>query len=148
MGIRDWMVKRLNPDAHQVTLSEPEEKAYYDEKRKVWVFPGDNPDELVKPIGPPPTALSMKPDASTQPAAAAATVPSNDPLAAMMAPPSRAPSTLRRPGAVGGAPRAYPPGGLPPRSLPGMPSAAVGSAPPQFAVFQPKAATTQDETKD
>jgi len=132
LGIKNWVVGKLNPDAHQVTLAEPEEKAYYDEKRKVWVFPGDNPDALVKPVGPPPTTPSaMKPEPTAQPA-----TPSNDPLAAMMAPPSRAPSSLRRPGAVRGlsTPRSYPPG----MPSPGMPSPAVGGAPPQFAVFKPK----------
>ena len=139
------MVKKLNPNSHQVTLAEPEEKAYYDEKRKVWVFPGDNPEELAKPIGPPPiTPSDKKPEPAPQPATP------NDPLAMMMAPPSRAPSSLRRPGGMGAtsAPRAFTPGapspGMPRGMPPGMASPAAGGAPPQFAVFKPK---PKDESK-
>lgn len=135
------MTKKLNPDAHQVTLEESGEKAYYDEKRKVWVFPGDNPEELAKPIGPPPTMGKTAGDPAGAPATeepkSAAPV---DPLAAMMAPPSaRLPKR-----SVGG--RAM---GTPSRGYPGMASPMMGASPtatpPQFAVFQPKPATSQSK---
>ena len=83
-SIRKRLVKWINPDATEVTLPQEEEKAYYDEKQKVWVFPGDDPDELVKPIGPPPMA-STKP-ANEEPASEDSNP--SDPLAAMMAPPA------------------------------------------------------------
>ena len=75
-----------------------------------------------------------------------------DPLAAMMAPPSRAPSALRRPGGGAGAtPGRFPPGMRPPMppgaaTPAGRPPAAPG-APPSFAVFTPKpAAKKEDES--
>jgi hypothetical protein len=133
------MVSLLNPDAHQVSLEENSEKAYYDEQRKVWVFPGENPDEVAKPVGPPPTAATT-PAPTPQPKPA-----ENDPLAAMMAPPSRAPSSLRRAG-VPGTPRGYPgtPGSRPPVTASGS-SPVV--RPPQFAVFQPKPAAKSGKPK-
>jgi hypothetical protein len=123
-GIKEKMTKWLNPDATTADMGEGMQ-AYFDETNKVWVFPGEDPAEKAKPVGPPPMV--------TTPAKAApqtAPVPSNDPLAAMMAPPPRGPSAVRarsmqstpnRPGfgGVGGA------GPMP------------GAAPPQFAVFQP-----------
>jgi hypothetical protein len=142
-SLRHRLFKLFNPgsDAYVVDLPQDEEKPYYDEKRKIWVFPGDNPDELVKPIAPPPTMPTTTP---STPAPEPST--SNDPLAAMMAPPSRGPSSMKRPG-LGGTPRGYPGsmpgfGGGPPGSAP--PSA--GGPPPQFAVFQPKP-TPKEEPK-
>jgi len=119
-GIKDRMTKWLNPDATKADIGEPMQ-AYYDDKRKVWVFPGEDPDETVKPIGPPPTTSTSVPTL----AAALPPPTSNDPLAAMMAPPSRSaiskskmgaePYHLATPGKV---PMAYTPV-------------------PSFAVFQP-----------
>jgi hypothetical protein len=107
-------------------------QAYFDEKNKVWVFPGEDPAEKAKPVGPPPMVATP-----AKPAPATAPTPSNDPLAAMMAPPRRGPSALRarsmqatpsRPGlGVGGS------GG----PMPG--------APPQFAVFKPQPKPTEEE---
>jgi hypothetical protein len=134
LGLKNWIEKKLNPDAHTVSLVESAEKAYFDEKRKVWVFPGDDPDELVKSVGPPPkTPMASNPEPAPEPDAP------KDPLAAMMAPPARrAPASLKRPGTAGGlsTPRGYP-GML----SPGMLSPAAAGAPPQFVVFQPKTAT-------
>lgn len=121
-----------------MTLPDSEEKPYYDEKRKVWVFPGDNPDDLVKPIAPPPltvqpAAVQSEPETPT------------DPLAAMMAPPRRGPSTGRRPA------------GALPGTLPGIPTGfsakqtpGGNGAPPPFAVFRPSPAAGKkaNETKD
>jgi len=124
-------------------------QAYYDEKRKIWVFPGEDPEEKAKPIGPPPTipkaesaaggvpgASPGPPSASQAPVAAA-----SDPLAAMMAPPKRGPANFqKRSNTVGATP-----GGGPPTMMMMMPPGADKSnqsnktpvAPPQFAVFTP-----------
>jgi len=124
------MTKWLNPDATTADMGEAMQ-AYYDEKRKVWVFPGEDPDEKAKPIGPPPmtpTALATAPETQQTP-----TTPttSSDPLAAMMAPPQRNPSSLRR---------ATPSGRTPGMRMPTGPGAPppVTSPPPQFTVFKPK----------
>jgi len=155
-GLTDWVTKKLNPDATKADLGDGMQ-AYYDEDKKVWVFPGEDPAEVAKPIAPPPTmgAAAPQPTPEDKPAAA-----SNDPLAAMMAPPNlRGPSALKNRGSGGG--RSYPgmasPGGGPPTMMMGgaggssgaappvmkMPSAPGGgkstaAAPPQFMVFQPK----------
>jgi hypothetical protein len=131
-GFRKRMIKIFNPNATEVTLEESSEKPYYDEKLKVWVFPGENPEELAKPIGPPPTTSGL---GASPPAMAAdeSKAVANDPLAMMMAPPKRAPS----------GPRGLPSSGTPARGYPGMSSPAMAPpmfAPPQFAVFQPKPA--------
>jgi Sec23-binding domain of Sec16 len=167
-GIRDKMTKWLNPDATQADLGEGMQ-AYYDEKRKVWVFPGEDPEEVSKPIGPPPTTPApqaassagapsgggpVASNSSTSPAPPAA----NDPLAALMALPNRAPSSFQNKsksmGAIppGSSGRLLPPPGMimmPPGAAPGggEVSSAKGGAPnaapvtvmmpPQFAVFTP-----------
>jgi len=133
-GLRNRMTKWLNPDATTADLGGTME-AYYDEDKKVWVFPGEDPNEVAKPIGPPPTVViskaeevkeeEKKPDSARL-----------DPLAALMAPPPRAVSSLRRPGL-----------GLPPsNSMPAlyMPPGATtnklnnnSNAPPTFMVFKP-----------
>ena len=123
-GIKSSVTKWLNPDATEADLGE-KMQAYYDEDKKVWVFPGEDPAEVAKPIGPPPTT----------PMAAAASTPalSNDPLAAMMAPPQRAPRALGK--------KAMP-GSMPP--LPGTP---MGAPPPRFTVFAPKPDEGKKENK-
>ena len=152
-SLRQRLVKWINPDATEVSLPENEEKAYYDEKRKVWVFPGQDPDELVKPIAPPPTMTPAPKEPAEEPDAP------KDPLAAMMAPPRRGPSSAAR-----GTPRGLPgrvpstpgmpgmPPGMPPGMLVGMPSPAGpgAGAPPQFTVFQakPKEENKIEETEE
>ncbi len=129
LGIKAKVTKWLNPDAKIADPGE-EMQAYYDEKRKVWVFPGEDPDEKVKPIPPPPTTpLGPDATATNQPE----TPRSNDPLAAMMAPPKRTPASLPR-GVGARAPSAA--ASRHPLTSPG------GGPPPQFAVFQPKPATS------
>eukprot|EP00526_Cylindrotheca_closterium_P004161 CAMPEP_0113637722 /NCGR_PEP_ID=MMETSP0017_2-20120614/19755_1 /TAXON_ID=2856 /ORGANISM="Cylindrotheca closterium" /LENGTH=4255 /DNA_ID=CAMNT_0000548783 /DNA_START=113 /DNA_END=12880 /DNA_ORIENTATION=+ /assembly_acc=CAM_ASM_000147 len=151
-GFRSMMIKRFNKDAVECSLPDNEEKAYYDEKLKRWVFPGDDLDELAKPMAPPP----MIPGAGDpKPAPEPETKPdANDPLAAMMAPPSRRPAALRRPGGTPSMPPGG--GGMPPMPgmppmMPGMPSpAAAGggaAAPPQFAVFTPSK-KVEEQKKD
>ena len=73
----------MNPDATECDVGETMQ-AYYDEKQKRWIFPGDDPNEVIPSMGPPPTMPVGTPVAEPAPAPAAA---SNDPLAAMMAPP-------------------------------------------------------------
>jgi hypothetical protein len=121
LGIRDYFTKRLNPDATVADTGE-EMKAYFDERRKVWVFPGEDPDEKAKATaGPPPTVIK-------ETAAAPAPSAVADPLAAMMAPPQ---SRIRRSPARGGVSRV-------PGMMPGsLPPAAGGAVPPKFAVFTP-----------
>jgi hypothetical protein len=88
----------------------------YDADKKVWVFPGEDPAEKAKPIAPPPMAVSSLATAPATPAAAE----SNDPLAAMMAPPPRPlkPVSAKKPpnsSSMPGPPGAMvPPGGKPP----------------------------------
>ncbi len=60
-------------------------QAYYDEKLKRWIFPGDDPTEVAKPLAPPPIIPAIADADPAMPAPAAAR--SNDPLAALMAPP-------------------------------------------------------------
>lgn len=137
-GFRSIMIKRFNKDAVECSLPDNEEKAYYDEKLKRWVFPGDDLDELAKPMAPPPIMPSGGDSKPTPEPEAKADV--NDPLAAMMAPPSRRPAGLRRLGGTSSIPPGG--GGMPPMMppmMPGMPSPAAGgaAAPPQFAVFTP-----------
>ena len=112
------------------------------QKLKRWIFPGDDPVEVAKPLAPPPIIKSSdKAPATPAPAPAA----SNDPLAALMAPPSRA-TTARK--------------GMPPTmSRYADPLASMGNvstpgagmkkdaAPPKFAVFQP-IPTKSDPAKD
>ena len=133
LGIRGRMIKWLNPDAHQVTLEESTEKAYYDEKRKVWVFPGDNPDDLVKPIGPPPTIPASP--ATPGPSSSIAQSNATDPLAAMMAPPKRAPTSFKRPGTYASMPS------------PGVSTPLAAGTPPKFVVFTPVAAGKKEDTE-
>lgn len=146
-SLRHRLFKLFNPgsDAYVVDLPQNEEKAYYDEKRKVWVFPGDNPDELVKPIAPPPTMAATTP-AKPAPEPSAPT----DPLAAMMAPPPRragGPSSMNRP-ALGGTPRGYPGSMSGLGGPPGSAAPAAGGPPPQFAVFQPKPKPKEEQEPD
>jgi hypothetical protein len=136
LGIKDKMTKWLNPDATTADLGEGMQ-AYYDEKRKVWVFPGEDPDEKAKPIGPPPTVIASERTEESPKAP-------KDPLAAMMAPPQRA-SSFRRTSSLlsqterGSLASRYP-GMLPPGAAkpPGsLSSLSAGGPPPQFTVFKP-----------
>jgi hypothetical protein len=132
------MTKWLNPDATTADLGEGMQ-AYYDEKLKIWVFPGEDPEEKAKPIGPPPTApiATEKIEESTK--------ASNDPLAAMMAPPQRA-TSFRRASSIlsqtekGGPLASRYPSMMPPgvaKSPGSVSSLAAAGPPPQFTVFKP-----------
>ena len=131
--IRSWFTKKLHPNAVEADVGDSME-AYYDEKLKRWVFPGEDPDKLANDpkLGPPPTAAvaaapvmkgkegSGAPD--KQPEAA-------DPLAALMAPPPRASS--------GGGANAFRRTPLISRGPPRGTAAATPPAVPKFTVFQP-----------
>jgi len=131
------MTKWLNPDATQADLGESMQ-AYYDEKLGVWVFPGEDPAEKAKPVGPPPTTPIIAEDRAVScPAPAPA-----DPLAAMMAPPTRVPT---RASSVGPATNRAPIPGMMPGGPPTTPSASGAPPPPQFSVFQPKPTPDGDE---
>jgi len=123
-GLREYVTKKINPNATTADLGGTME-AYFDEDKKVWVFPGEDPAEKVKPIAPPPMAVAA-------PAPAESTTPkSDDPLAAMMAPPPRAPGARKTPGRnPAPKPGGLPPG-MPPRSAPKNLNFSAFAAPPQ-----------------
>lgn len=114
----------------------------------MWIFPGEDPDEKAKQLHVPPPPTTPKPTDS-QPEQAPKEEGPMDPLAAMMAPPSRAPSSMKRPGGISSAT----PGRLPPGMMmpPGSGMKAQGanaggtSAPPQYAVFTPKPTPKGDD---
>ena len=95
LGLKDKVTKWLNPDATTADLGEKME-AYYDEKLKVWVFPGEDPIEKAKPIGPPPLSMKATSNNDKNEATSDAKAATIDPLAAMMAPPKRGPSAGTR----------------------------------------------------
>jgi hypothetical protein len=139
-GIRSWMTKRLNPDATEADLGGQME-AYYDKEKKVWVFPGEDPAELAKPVGPPPITplASDAPPASFKPTPDSRKI--DDPLAAMMAPPTRVPSSLRSK-SLSTKPMSmmYTPG-----MMPGSAMQTNGST-PQFSVFAPPPISSTKES--
>ena len=144
-GFTEKMNKWLNPDATTADLGEGMQ-AYYDEQRKVWVFPGEDPDEIAKPIGPPPTVSATKLEQKESP-----TSP-KDPLSAMMAPPQRAPSfrrsfsALSTMGNAGVSAASRYPGMMPPGAGPRPgPSLSAGGPPPQFTVFKPTPAAKEEK---
>ncbi|KAI2496146.1 hypothetical protein MHU86_18377 [Fragilaria crotonensis] len=118
-------------------------EAYYDEDKKVWVFPGEDPAALAKPIGPPPMATTPAQEVTKEEANNEAPP---DPLAAMMAPPPRSISSLRRQ-PVAPIPLAGLPTGimLPPRAHSTAAPTTPAAGPPKFMVFTPKAGQTQEE---
>ena len=80
--IGDWLTKKLNPDATKADVGERME-AYFDEKLKRWVFPGDDLTELAKKLPPPPSSAHGIISPSIEKAKE-----TNDPLSSLMAPPS------------------------------------------------------------
>ena len=133
------MTKWLNPEATTADLGEGMQ-AYYDEDKKVWVFPGEDPTEKVKPLPPPPTPMDVKSNEEVKLEPDMAT----DPLAAMMAPPKRNPATYGRSLAGLSTPRSLYPGMNAPLNGPDRMGfdapktvAPEGVAPPQFMVFTP-----------
>ena len=106
-------------------------QAYYDEKLKRWIFPGDDPAEVAKPLAPPPIIPKTTDDTPSTPAPTAPA--SNDPLAALMAPPPS--GVLSKKKTVGGTSSRY---ASTPLASNKLPPASPMIAPPTFATFQPK----------
>lgn len=117
-------------------------QAYYDETLKCWIFPGDDPAEVAKPLAPPPI-VPKTPVAPTPSAPAAC----NDPLAALMAPPpTRGLSTMKK--GTSAATRYADPMSSTGKKVRASSASAGGKAipptspmmatPPTFAVFQPQ----------
>ncbi len=136
-GMKSWIIKKLNPDAKEIHLPEDEGQAYYDKELKRWIFPGDDPAELAKPMAPPPMAIKKeeeKPKEDEKPKDAASML--------MALPPSRGLSAKKRLPVAASSPMMnmmMPPGG----GLPGMMSPmapGAGFAAPMVATFTPKAA--------
>jgi len=143
-GLRTRITKLLNPEATTADLGGSME-AYFDKEKKVWVFPGEDPNEVAKPIGPPPIVAKEKEE--HEEVKEKEETSSLDPLSAMMAPPPRSVSSIRRP-----AP------GLPSsNNMPGLlmpPGTATktpmngSNAPPTFMVFKPNPDTNKENNKE
>jgi hypothetical protein len=117
----------------------------FSQKLKRWIFPGDDPVEVAKPLAPPPI---MKPSDKAPSTPALAPSEPNDPLASLMAPPSRATSRKGLPPTM--ARYADPLASMGNMSTPGT-SLKKDAAPPKFAVFQPiptKTEPSKDEKEN
>ena len=158
-SVRGWLAKKLNPDATIATEGEAME-AYYDEDLKRWIFPGDDPAEVAKPLAPPPITPMVRDDKTP---VGTPTPALDDPLAMMMAPPARSTpkadplSNLMAPPSRGTPNSALQAPPRIPRSHTAMnasvPSSAqkspapAASAPPQFVIFQPKPTDKSEQEK-
>jgi len=111
-------------------------QAYFDEKLKVWVFPGEDPAEKAAPLKPPPKTPKTPSEAAPAPEEPEK---NDDPVAAMMALPNRNPRAARSKPGVRPSPRSVPPMFMPGLMSPTPNGSAGGtSAAPKVAVFQPK----------
>ncbi|KAL9178495.1 hypothetical protein ACHAXT_001833 [Thalassiosira profunda] len=145
-----WFSKLLGRDSEskaKVADVGEDMQAYYDEKLKRWIFPGDDPAEVAKPLAPPPILPAKAEDAPATPAVDAA-APSDDPLAAMMAPPPSRALNSRKKGTLLAGRYADPLASMGGVSAGGnnkmmVPPSPMNRAPPTFAVFQPKPASTK-----
>jgi len=135
--IRSFFTKKLNPNATEADVGESMQ-AYFDKKANRWVFPGEDPVELSKPLAPPPTV--MKSNKSKGEKEEEHNVLENegkpkkvapvDPLAALIAPPpatSRRPRNHRKPMRASSAP---------------VGNSKSSSSPPKFAMFTPPPTTS------
>ncbi|TDH68162.1 hypothetical protein CCR75_008986 [Bremia lactucae] len=148
-GLSSFIVTKMNPEAKVAKLGVQME-AYYDEEAKRWVFPGEaSTAEPTKPSAPPTgpmpgsapgSSATGIPPVGTNSAPSSmrsGPVPSDDPLAALMAPPPSHNLMKKDPLAAM----------MAPPSRPGYYNARRGSATsykpprPQFAVFKPSAAS-------
>ena len=171
-SLTNWITKKMNPDA-SIADTGGKMEAYYDEKLKRWIFPDDDPDEVAKPLAPPPIIPAKKNTEGNDDMQTPSKAANNDPLASLMAPPSRTPNSL---GTKGGSDpianlMAPPRGGLArshysePRvkssrganlNLPASARKASDSsnensskpAAPHFVIFQPPPATSKTEEKE
>lgn len=146
-----------DPDSNATVADVGEEmQAYYDDKLKRWIFPGDDPAEVAKPLAPPPIIPKKTDAAPATPAPADDSAASNDPLAALMAPPpsrGRGMSSNKKKGTPMSSRYADPlasMGNVMPstssafgsKSVP--PESPMIMKPPTFAVFQPKPMTSEN----
>jgi len=139
-GMKSWLIKKLNPNAKECYLPESEEQPYFDKELKRWVFPGDDPVELAKPMAPPPTVIKKEEVKKEEP---------KDAVSSMMAPPPSRISAMKKP--MGGGPPGggmmppmmggmmMPPGAAPPGMMSPIRGATGGAAGiPKIATFTPK----------
>ena len=106
-------------------------QAYFDKDLNRYVFPGDDLAALAAPLPPPPKLPSTPGQRATS--TGNPKPRSNDPLAAMMAPPSRNPTAARSRAGVRPSPSS-----MPVMFSPGLTPKNLGDGTPKFAVFQPK----------
>jgi len=162
-SITKWLSKRLNPDATVVDDLGEDNKAYYDEDLKRWIFPGDDPSAVVTVLPPPPTMPIPKKESDIQDTK---TPSKADPLASLMAPPSRTPQHSVTQGGLAdlmAPPRAARSHFSEPRvratsRLPNVhgsssarkPAAEPGSKPPapHFVIFQPPTSKPSEEKSE
>ncbi|KAL7540536.1 hypothetical protein ACHAXR_010196 [Thalassiosira sp. AJA248-18] len=135
------LLRRRADDESKATVADvgEEMQAYYDEKLKRWIFPGDDPAEVAKPLAPPPMNIP-KPKTTGEAAPATPAAASIDPLAALMAPPTRLSS--KKKGTPMMTSRYADPLASTGSSSKVPPSPMMNQAPPTFAVFQPAPAST------
>ena len=154
IGSSGWLSKLLGRDAEsnkaKVADVGEDMQAYYDEKLKRWIFPGDDPAEVAKPLAPPPIIpKTTGNDAAGATPTQAPAPSSDDPLAALMAPPpmSRGRSPKKKVGNTPLAGRYADPlssiGNVSSNKLP--PASPMMNQPPTFAVFKPKPAPVEQE---
>ncbi|RLN96649.1 hypothetical protein BBJ28_00020750 [Nothophytophthora sp. Chile5] len=147
-GLSSFIATKMNPDAKVAKLGEHME-AYFDEENKRWVFPGETAAEepampSAPPTGPLPgsapgsSAAGPPPSgANSAPGSISGFAPSDDPLAALMAPPP--PRVLMKKDPLAAM--------MAPPSRPGLYGSQRGGSStqrkpprPQFAVFKPSPA--------
>ncbi|KAL4115544.1 hypothetical protein PRIC2_013705 [Phytophthora ramorum] len=153
-GLSSFIATKMNPEAKVAKLGEQME-AYYDEKAKRWVFPGETaaeepsmPSAPPMPGSAPGSIASGAPPAGTNSAPgsmAGGPAPSDDPLAALMAPPPSHMLMKKDPLAAMMAPPSRP-GGYGARR--GGSTAQRKPPRPQFAVFKPTAAPAPTEQSE
>ena len=125
-GLRTWVAKKLNPEATEADLGGKLE-AYYDKKLGRWIFPDDDPNEVSKPLAPPPVVkASVAKDDAKQ---AVETASKSDPLAALMAPPPSRGLPANRAASANSTKAALKARQVAPSS--------PAVEPPKFAIFQP-----------
>ncbi|RLN37569.1 hypothetical protein BBJ28_00005692 [Nothophytophthora sp. Chile5] len=147
-GLSSFIATKMNPDAKVAKLGEHME-AYFDEENKRWVFPGETAAEepampSAPPTGPlpgsaPGSSAAGPPPSGTNsaPGSISGFAPSDDPLAALMAPPP--PRVLMKKDPLAAM--------MAPPSRPGLYGSQRGGSSvqrkpprPQFAVFKPSPA--------
>jgi len=98
LSIRSKITKWLHPNA-KIADAGKKMEAYYDEILKRWIFPGDDPSEVSKPISPPPTTKHAV--EKTMQDISTLITQADDPLSFLMAPPPRLNSAIHNVDSVG-----------------------------------------------